>query len=68
MKISLTLIICLLFTLSADVYAQTNKNHVPQAEVQNLDGSKFNTKDLNNDGKPMIINFWATCAALAKES
>ena len=29
-------------------------------KVQNLDYSEFNTGDIENDGKPIIISFWAT--------
>ncbi|MBO4582043.1 MAG: TlpA family protein disulfide reductase [Bacteroidales bacterium] len=33
---------------------------LPSVEVKTLDGSVFNTKDIKNDGKPVIICFFAT--------
>lgn len=44
------------------------KNTIPAAIVQKLDGSNFNTSELENDGKPIIINFWATwCSPCKRE-
>ncbi|KAA3650753.1 MAG: TlpA family protein disulfide reductase [Bacteroidetes bacterium] len=47
--------------------AQDN-NIVPNVKVQQLDGNTFNTGDFKNDGKPIIINFWATwCSPCKRE-
>jgi len=57
MKKSLLLILCLsFFTFSAN--AADKK--VPSIKVKDLKGRTIDTKDFNNDGKPYIINFWAT--------
>ncbi|MCE2497167.1 MAG: TlpA family protein disulfide reductase [Flavobacteriales bacterium] len=33
---------------------------LPSVDLQNLEGSIVNTNEWNNEGKPMIISFWAT--------
>ena len=41
---------------------------IPSVKVQDLNGKQVNTADFSNDGKPMIINFWATwCKPCLKE-
>ena len=42
--------------------AQTTatKTDVGHASVKTLEGKDFNTAEITNDGKPFIIDFWAT--------
>lgn len=40
--------------------AQTNEFKLPNVDVKTMDGKKFNTSEIKNDGKPIIISFWAT--------
>ena len=41
---------------------------MPTATVKKLDGTKINSSTFNNNGKPMIISFWATwCKPCKKE-
>jgi len=37
-----------------------NKQRIPAVDIKNLDGSIYNTGKLSNDGKPMLVDFWAT--------
>lgn len=41
---------------------------LPEVNIQTVDGKPFSTKDITNDGKPIIITFWATwCKPCMKE-
>ena len=43
-------------------------NKIPTATVKKLDGTKVSSSAFSNDGKPMIISFWATwCKPCKKE-
>ena len=43
-------------------------DNIPAATLKKLDGSKINSSTLSNNGKPMIISFWATwCKPCKKE-
>ena len=48
--------------------ANVDSKKLPSQTVKSLNGKTFNTADFNNDGKPMVINFWATwCSPCKKE-
>ena len=58
------LIFIILMMLSINIFAQEAKDKhlakLPAVEIQDLNGNAFNTKDIQNDGKPIIISLWAT--------
>jgi len=47
-------------TLVAFAFAAAAQNSIPSIDLKKLDGSSFNAKDIENGGKPIILNFWAT--------
>lgn len=64
--------IALLFALVGLVFtanAQLGERSIPEATILEMDGTtSYHTKNLSNDGKPMIINFWATwCSPCKRE-
>jgi len=36
------------------------KATLPSVDVKTLDGKVFNTKNIENDGKPILVSLWAT--------
>ncbi len=41
---------------------------LPAVAIKDVKGLPFNTKDISNDGKPIIIDFWATwCKPCVRE-
>ncbi len=52
------ILLILIAILSVNLALAQNK--IPSAEVKKIAGESFNTSELSNDGKPMIISFWAT--------
>jgi thiol-disulfide isomerase/thioredoxin len=57
-KTFLCLLTIVLFTI---VSAQEkNRATLPSVDLKTLDGKVFNTKEIQNDGKPVLISLWAT--------
>ncbi|MEX2596682.1 MAG: TlpA disulfide reductase family protein [Salibacteraceae bacterium] len=56
-----------LIVISYSAVAQDGGRELPKVNIKNLDGSSFNTANIENDG-PIIISFWATwCSPCKRE-
>lgn len=60
-----TIFFMLMLAVCTALYAQEMSvqkpvSRLPAVDIQTLDGKHFNTKDIQNDGKPIIISLWAT--------
>jgi thiol-disulfide isomerase/thioredoxin len=61
------IILLIAFLLSCGVTFSQDRS-LPNIEVKTLKGNSFNIQDLDNQGNPMVISFWATwCKPCKKE-
>jgi peroxiredoxin len=66
-KLFIVLTLSLLTVLS---FAQEQKSvsKIPSVALKTLDGKNFNTSQISNEGKPIILSFWALwCKPCQKE-
>ncbi len=55
-------------SLSIIANAQESGWAIPHVQIQTVDFENFNTADIENDGNPIIISFWATwCSPCKRE-
>jgi peroxiredoxin len=60
-----TLSLFVFFTLQAQ---STGGKKLPSVTIKTLDGKTFNTTQISNNGKPIILSFWASwCRPCLKE-
>ncbi len=50
----------ILIGFAVSLFAQDKKSEIPSVEVKDINGNVFNTSKISNEGKPIIIDFWAT--------
>jgi len=55
----------ILFVFACNILAfsfaqEKSKATLPSVDIKTLDGKVFNTKDIQNDGKPVLVSLWAT--------
>lgn len=56
------------FLFTAFTLKQDNLQKLSSVDVKGLDGKMINTGTFSNDGKPIVVAFWATwCAPCKKE-
>jgi cytochrome c biogenesis protein CcmG, thiol:disulfide interchange protein DsbE len=69
-KVLLTLLAFAAITLAgmAQEKEAASGRPIPKVDIKDIEGNPFNTSGINNNGKPIIISFWATwCKPCIKE-
>lgn len=50
----------LLLFVNTALFAQSKGSELPSVDIKTVYGESFNTADFDNEGKPIILSFWAT--------
>jgi thiol-disulfide isomerase/thioredoxin len=67
LNITTIVFVLLTLTFTNTLYSQ-NVRTLPKVTVKDLQGKKIDATEFNNDGKPFIIDFWATwCVPCIRE-
>ncbi len=64
------IVLTVILFLGATIYAQetSERKKLPSVNIKTLDGQTFNTQNIYNDGKPILVSFWALwCKPCKKE-
>ena len=60
-------LLTLTFCIGASI-AHGQSRTIPAIDLEDINGNTFNTSQIENEGKPILINFWATwCSPCKRE-
>ena len=59
MKKGIILAMMVMFGVVLMAQETTSGNKLPSVNIKAIDGTTFNTENITNDGKPIVISFWA---------
>ena len=59
-NISLSFLVLSFFIVAANAQQIDKNKKIPSADVKTLENLNFNTSEIDNDSKPIVISFWAT--------
>jgi len=54
-----TILFALILMITGTAFSQTKKRQLPAVDIKLPSGETFNTSNIQNDGKPIILSFWA---------
>jgi len=61
-------IVVFLFLAAIGMSGFAQQSDIPSVTIKTIKGQNFNTSDISNDGKPIILSFWALwCKPCQKE-
>lgn len=61
-------IVVFLFLTAIGMSGFAQQSDIPSVTIKTIKGQNFNTSDISNDGKPIILSFWALwCKPCQKE-
>ena len=62
------ILLTFLTAISTITFCFSQTKSLPNIDLKTLDGSKFNITEIENEGSPIVISFWATwCKPCKKE-
>jgi thiol-disulfide isomerase/thioredoxin len=59
-NIFVSILLSILFASTLSAQQIDNNKKIPSADIKTLENLNFNTSEISNDQKPIVISFWAT--------